>query len=420
MEILILPNQLFDYIFFPKVSGVVLWEHPQYFTKYSYNLIKLVYHRATMKYYADYLRKRGLRVRYVEFADKSPTSKMLMFRPADDIKMKHVEYIENPNFLLTPELHEEYRNKTKHYFFNAFYMFFKKKLNILPEIKSTDRNNRQRPTKKINVVDFSIDVSKYLRGAEHYISTHFDGKLPDLRNWTYPITHSQAQQKLEHFIKHKSNNFAPLQDYMDFDNKSGELYHSGLSACLNIGLLNPADLIKRVLKVRNMNFKETFIRQLFWREYQLYCYRFCAELRKPKNFFGNKKKLTPVWYSGNVGIEPVDACIKKAFQTGYLHHIERLMIMGNFMLLYGIRPSDAFRWFMEFSIDSYEWVMYQNVYEMVYNSTGGMTMRRIYISSSAYVLKMSNLTRGDWCDEWDMLFRDFVRRHKSRLSYPYR
>ena len=94
------------------------------------------------------------------------------------------------------------------------------------------------------------------------------------------------------------------------------------------------------------------------------------------------------WYSGNTGIIPVDDSIREEFDTGYLHHIKRLMVIGNYMNLCNIKPSEGFRWFMEFSCDSYEWVMYQNVYDMVFFSTGGKTMRRPYISSSNYILNM--------------------------------
>ena len=117
-----------------------------------------------------------------------------------------------------------------------------------------------------------------------------------------------------------------------------------------------------------MNSLEGFIRQLFWREYQKYCYTY---YNFNKNYFGNKKKLTKAWYNGTLGVEPIDDCIKKGFDTGYLHHIERLMVMGNYMNLYGLHPDEGFKWFMEFSIDSYEWVMHQNVYDMVFFVSGG-------------------------------------------------
>ena len=98
------------------------------------------------------------------------------------------------------------------------------------------------------------------------------------------------------------------------------------------------------------------------------------------------------------------------------------MVVGNFMLLSGYKPKDGFKWFMEFSIDSYEWIMYQNVYDMVFYITGGKTMRRPYISSSNYILKMSNLKKknsASWTSIWDKLYRDFLKKNKGKIGYPY-
>ena len=164
---------------------------------------------------------------------------------------------------------------------------------------------------------------------------------------------------------------------------------------------------------------------MFWREYQRYCYIYYPWSVK-QNYFGNSKRLGKKWYEGKLGIEPVDICIKRGFDTAYLNHIERLMIIGNFMNLSGISPREGFRWFMEFSFDSYEWVMTQNVLDMVFFVTGGDTMRRPYVSSSNYILKMSNYSISEikdknnkWTDKWDNLYRDFVKKHKKKL-YKFR
>ena len=116
--------------------------------------------------------------------------------------------------------------------------------------------------------------------------------------------------------------------------------------------------------------------------------------------------MSKKWYTGNTGIYPLDMTIQKAFDTAYLHHIERLMIMGNMMLLHKIRKKDGFRWFIEFAIDSYEWVMYQNVFDMVFFSTGGKTTYKPYTSSSKYVLRMSNYQPGEWTKKWDILYKN--------------
>ena len=203
------------------------------------------------------------------------------------------------------------------------------------------------------------------------------------------------------------------------------LFNSVLSTSLNIGLITPVELISLLEKYKKkvpMNSYEGFIRQLFWREYQEYCYLFYNF--NNKNYFGNNKKLTKDWYEGSTGILPVDDCIIKGFQTGYLHHIERLMVVGNYMNLSGIKPTEGYKWFMEFSCDSYEWVMNQNVLDMVFCVTGGDTMRKPYISSSNYVLKMSDYKKGEWSKKWDEEFRNFLKKnkkkmHKFRYFFPF-
>jgi hypothetical protein len=144
-------------------------------------------------------------------------------------------------------------------------------------------------------------------------------------------------------------------------------------------------------------------------------YNFSDNIKLEDKPNSNKKKLTKEWYNGTTGILPIDVCIKNGFNNGYLHHIERLMVIGNFMVLSNINPKAGHRWFMEFSCDSYEWVMAQNVYDMVFFVSGGKTMRRPYISSSNYILKMSNYKKDEWCNKWDEMYNIFLKKNKKKL-----
>ena len=119
------------------------------------------------------------------------------------------------------------------------------------------------------------------------------------------------------------------------------------------------------------------------------------------------------FYNGSTGIEPFDDSVKKIIKTGYIHHIERLMIIGNLMLLCEIDPDEVYRWFMELSIDSYDWVMVPNVYGMSQFSDGGLMSTKPYISGSSYILKMSDYKKADWCLIWDALFWNFINNHKE-------
>lgn len=429
MYFLILPNQLFDIKHIDKNYKIIIWECPHFFIDYTYNKKKLMLHRASMKYYYDYLFKNGYNVKYFDFdTNLDQNEEYILYYPINKLnilglpKKIQIYHKPTPNLLLSLNLLKEYNEKTNKFFFNAFYMWSKKKLNIIPNIKSQDKFNRQIPSTPLYVKQPFNDIPKasskqYIQEAIKYVNEKFKNNYGNTENFIFPITHNDAKKWLNHFIKYKFNKFGNYQDYIDKNNHY--LYHSLLSSLLNIGLLNPIDIIKQITRYTNipLNSYEGFIRQLFWREYQHYCYMYALF---DKNYFNNTKRITKNWYEATTGIQPVDDCIKEAFDTAYLHHIKRLMVIGNYMNLCMIIPKDGFRWFMEFSCDSYEWVMYQNVYDMVFFVTGGLTMRRPYISSSNYILKMSNYNKGDWCNTWNNKYKQFIANNKNKLwKYRY-
>jgi deoxyribodipyrimidine photolyase-related protein len=411
----ILPNQLFNKKYLTKKYKYIILEHPHYFEKYKYNKKKLLLHFASLRYYFDYLKKHKFDVKMV----KSLTiADYYMFRPADKIKLEGKPiFIETPFFLLDDALLKEFRNKTDKFFFHSFYNFGKKKLNIIPDVKSTDKSNRKRMPKdmKIPPIPSNKNDYDYIKNASVYVNKNYKQNYGNTDDFQFPISHKTALKFLKHFVMKKFKHFGDYQDYIIKD--ESYLFHSILSTSLNIGLLTPMDVIKEIGKYKSkvpINSYEGFIRLLFWREYQNYCYIYYDF--DNKNYFGNNKKLTEKWYNGKTGIEPVDDCIIKAFDTGYLHHIERLMIVGNYMNLSGIKPKEGYKWFMEFSCDSYEWVMNQNVLDMVFCVSGGETMRKPYISSSNYILKMSNYKKGEWSEKWDETFKQFIIKNKEKLN----
>lgn len=415
----ILPHQLFDKKYLPpKNIEIVIWEHPHYFKSYNYNKKKLILHRASMKSYYDYL-KSFYKVKYINFNEKFTHKEYFLFDPIDKIKLPgKYKFLNSPNFLLTDEDIKKYNKKTDKFFFNSFYMWSKNNLNIYPKLKSTDKENRKSLPNNINIPKTNFTkTNKYINEAIQYINKYFKTNYGNTDNFNYPINHIQAKEWLNKFIKHKFKKFGDYQDALDTDNSY--LFHSVLSSSINIGLINPIDIIEKISKVSKIpiNSFEAYLRQLFWREYQRYCYVFYNF--KNKNYLGNTKKLNKDWYDGTLGIPPVDNCINRGFDKGYLNHIERLMVVGNFMNLNEIHPLEGFRWFMEFSCDSYEWVMHQNVLDMVFFVSGGETMRRPYISSSNYILKMSNYKKGEWSEIWDDLYRKYIDKRKKKF-YKFR
>lgn len=420
--LLILPHQLFNIKYLKKYKNneILIYEHPQYFTKYNFNKKKLILHRASMKYYYDYLIKNCFIVKYLEYNEKLPDKEYIYFDPIDKIKIKG-EMIETPNFILNKEIYDKYRLKTDKFIFNNFYMWSKKELDLYPTLKSKDKLNRKKLGKDIIIPNIPTNKTdqKYITNAIKYVEKHFPNNYGNTDNFIYPISHKTANKWLLDFFKNKLNDFGPYQDYV----KQGEYYmfHSLLSSSINIGLLNPTEIINKLKKYKSkviINSFEGYLRQLFWREYQRYTFIYVNWNKN--NYFGNKGILDKKWYNGTLGIPPIDDLIKSGFNTGYIHHIGRLMFVGNYMNLSGISPNEGVKWFMEFAIDSYEWVMQQNVRDMVFFETGGITMRKPYASSSNYILKMSDYKKGKWCDKWNKLYKLFIKKNKKKLwKYRY-
>ena len=140
---LILPNQLFEKKYLDKKYNYLIYEQPDFFTKYNFNKKKLILHRASMKYYFDYLKNKKFKVQYLEFDKKLPKKDFVYFDPINKMKIKG-EMIETPNFILTKKIYEKYREKTDKFLFTNFYMWSKKLLNLYPDLKSKDKMNRER------------------------------------------------------------------------------------------------------------------------------------------------------------------------------------------------------------------------------------------------------------------------------------
>lgn len=438
MILIILPHQLYNFNKYVKkeiekynIKQIILWEHPQYFTKYDYNKKKLILHRSSMKLYYDTIIKIFKNIKYIEFNQQLTfnfNEKYVIFDPIDKIELLKpinklkLTIIESPNFLLTKKDYQDYRNKTDKFFFNSFYMFGKGKnyVNIIPNIKSQDKNNRRIPSKNMKYPNlpkpYTKKEEKYVNEAIKYIDKHFNKNMGTTNNFCYPISHQTANKWLINFLKNRLKEFGPYQDYISKDQHF--MFHSILSSSINIGLLNPSEIIKKIRNYKSkvpLNSYEGYIRQLFWREYQRYVYIYLKDLDK-MNYFGNNKKLNKFWYSDKkdvTGYPPVDKAIEMTYNTGYLHHIQRLMVVGNFMSLNGITYKEAKKWFITF-IDGYDYLMYQNI-DMILFLSGGKTMRKPYMTSSNYIIKMSDYGKGEWSENWNKMYNDFLKKHKTKL-----
>ena len=446
---IILPTQLFELnTILDKMDKIYIIEDPFYFTSKKFHKQKLILHRASMKNYYDKLKlKYNSKVIYIEF-DKIDNNefmnkKIYMYDPIDKpviekymkLSSKIVMY-DTPLFLETRADLEEYRNKNtnkKNYYHDNFYKWQRKRLQILIENRempiggkwSFDKENRNQYDKNYKEDKIITYSNKYIEEAKDYIKKNFKDNFGLVEYIYYPITHEEAIEHLKTFIRKRLDTFGKYQDGISKKVIFGS--HSILSPLLNIGLITPDIVIDEVLKYYNNNNKtlisvEAFIRQLIgWRSYVRFIYEYHGNEMKTMNRLNHKKKLSKSWYnSDGTKIRIIDDMINKVRKYGYLHHIERLMIMGNIGLLLQINPKDLYDWFMICFIDSYEWVMVPNVYGMSqYSLINISMMTRPYISSSNYIKKMSDYKKEDWYETWDALYWNFINNNREIMKKIY-
>ncbi len=408
---------------------------------------KIMLHRASMKAYAVELAAAGHEVNYIDVPAGSTmdsadllemhmpaTLKEIHFAdPADEVLMRRLTRFSrkngvkavvypSPNFLSPPEFIAAHVASRKKPFMAAFYEAQRKRTGILLEKDGTatggkwsfDTENRAKlPKGHVPPREPVSPKNAFTKEAEAYVSGKFPDNPGSVRRFRWPVTRPDAERWLEQFIDERFENFGLYEDAISTGNAT--IYHAAITPALNIGLLDPKDVIDRVMEragTAPMNSLEGFIRQVIgWREFMHGIYQHRGTEIRNGNFWNFETRLPQAFYEGTTGIPPVDRVIRQLLDNGWCHHIERLMVLGNFMLLCRIKPDDVYRWFMEMFVDSYDWVMVPNVYGMSQFADGGTFTTKPYISGSNYVLKMSDEPKGDWCRIWDGLFWTFIADH---------
>ncbi len=459
MEIsIVYPHQLFSkHPALKKERAVWMIEDPLFFGNDPHwpadmHKQKLVLHRASMKAYANKLKTSGFNVNYIDAPTGSHTDSCSLLKnelpesvqhihltdPVDTILLKrikrfaeskkiHLYIYPSPNFLSPSEFLETHIASKKKPFMARFYEMQRKRMNILLDEDqspiggkwSFDTENRVKlPKNHIPPIEPLTIRNTYIEEATNYISDKFAANIGSIKHFRWPVTHNDSEIWLDRFIEERFENFGIYEDAIS--SEYAFLYHAALTPMLNIGLLDPNDIVNRVLEKAEqtnnipLNSLEGFIRQIIgWREFMrgIYIYR-GTEIRNG-NFWGFTRPIPKCFYDGTTGIPIIDHTIKQLLHEGYCHHIERLMVLGNFMLLCRIKPDDVYRWFMEMFIDSYDWVMVPNVYGMSQFADGGTFTTKPYLSGSNYILKMSDAKKGLWCEVWDGLFWTFISDHKD-------
>lgn len=460
---IIFPVNLYKKNKFIENKYVAVIEEKINFTYLNYHKAKLVLHRASMKSYFDKLSSKHKKyfeyntkdedilkfykgkINTVEFID--PTDHLIVNKwkkLCQKFKL-NLNIIPTLNFLITKDEIMDYyesTNKKKYYHDRSFYPYMRRKLNVLmtndnkPEGNkwSFDKENRQTLPKNVIVPKIpKINTSQYVKNAIIYVEKNFKDN-PGLTNYfIYPINHTGAKKWLKNFIEEKLKKFGNYQDF--FKKDTPFVFHSVLSPLLNIGLLTDQEVLTEVLKNRkgiSLNSLEGYLRQLIgWKQYIYFIYTIEGEKIRRMNFLKATRKIPKVFWTGNTKIPPIDDIIIQVQKYGYAHHIQRLMFLGNFMLLCGFHPLEVTNWFQEFvSIDAYDVFMIPNVMEMVCYAGGGIVMTRPYFSSSSYILRMSDYKKTDgkivlknkeyyWTEIFDALYYRFIYKYQNILKNNY-
>ncbi|MBC7690968.1 MAG: cryptochrome/photolyase family protein [Methylotenera sp.] len=457
---LILGNQLFHDFYGD--DPCVMIEDKGLASHYKYHQLRILHQFVCMREFRDDLVSEGIEVDYFEYPEslklgdesffarlslvmKKRKVRALKTARIPDINFRDalvawgkvegvsITFLSSPQFMVGDEYFSAYLGRYKKPFMKNFYEGVRKDKGILmtPDQKpvggqwSFDVENRKKLPKTVDVPALPrYPQSRHQEEVQAIVRKYFSkhpGLLPeDGEGLWVPSNRKDSLRFLKNFLDYRFQQFGPYEDAMDPEQDF--VFHSALSPLINLGLLSPAEVVKKSVTHAEKNHiplesLEGFIRQVIgWREFIQGIHQHYHSFQAKFNFFEHERKMKSCWYEGTTGLPPVDDAINKVRRLAYNHHIERLMILSNTMLLSELHPRVVHQWFMEMYLDSYEWVMGPNVYGMSQFSDGGIFATKPYISGSNYILKMSSYPKGDWCEIWDGLYWSFIGRNQEFFS----
>ena len=459
---IILGNQLFPTVHLKDYKDHIFFMAEDYglCTYVKHHKQKILLFLSAMRSYAEELQTAKLKVTYYNCEHKLFTkdyeAKLLDFIQANKITeitsfeiedkffetmvinflAKHkINYhiVPSPMFVTSRAEFTEYLQANKKPFMATFYKLQRIKLNILIKDKnkpigdkwSFDEDNRKKLAHNIDIPKLKVfKHTSHTKELIPFIEKHFASHPGNLKAFHHPTTRKDTIKLFLDFLNNKIKLFGDYED--SITTKSYSVFHSMLSPVMNLGLITPGTIIKETLLFAKknkvpLNSLEGYVRQVIgWREFMRGIYQNYEKKLLTDNFFQHTRKLKKSWYDGTTGMVPLDHTIKNCLNHGYSHHIERLMVVCNLMNLSGIHPKEVFRWFMEMYVDSSDWVMAPNVMGMGLFSDGGIFATKPYICGSAYILKMSDHPKGEWCEVMDGLYWRFIDRHKKFFLQNYR
>jgi deoxyribodipyrimidine photolyase-related protein len=427
----------------------------------SHHPKKIILILSAMRKFADALRAQGWRVAYTKLDDPQNTGSIAgeLIRRAAEFGVDSVEYTEPGEWRLIQELmdvpltmhcHEDTRFFASHKEFEDwakdrktlrmeyFYREMRRKTELLMVGGAPfggqwnfDHDNRKAPPKQVSFpgpMQFKIDPTT--REVIDLVKARFADHFGDPEPFWFATDHAEAQKAFKYFIDYALPQFGDYQDAMLDDNAF--LYHSLIALYLNIGLLSPKDVCEAAQEAyldehAPLNSVEGFIRQILgWREYVRGIYFLKGSNYTSSNYLGATRKLPAFFWGAPTKMNCLSHVIAQTQEEGYAHHIQRLMITGNFALLAGIDPHQVHEWYLSVYVDAFEWVEAPNTIGMSQFADGGVIASKPYVSSDAYINRMSNYCKS--CDygpkrkdnpeicPFKSLYWDFLNRHRDKFA----
>ena len=447
----------------PDKDRVVMAEVMDEATYVRHHKKKIAFLFSAMRHFAEELRAAGWRVEYRDLdapgdnlkaaveksIGKYKPEKIIVTEPGEwrlieqirdwsDAFDLPVDILEDDRFICSHKEFEDWAEGRKQLRMEYFYREMRKKTGLLmngdaPEGGqwNYDAENRKSPKEGLDCPkpprfvpdDITNDVFDLV---EDRFADHFG----DLKPFRFGVTRDEAQRVLHRFIEEALPSFGDYQDAMMTGEKF--LFHSLLSFYINAGLLDPLHVCRKVEKAyydgdAPLNAAEGFIRQIIgWREYVRGIYFKFMPGYTEKNYFGADRRLPDFYWTGETKMACVRAAVKQTKEEAYAHHIQRLMVTGNFALIAGIDPHEAHEWYLAVYADAYEWVEAPNTIGMSQFADGGLLATKPYASSGNYINKMSNYCSncqysvskktGEGACPFNSLYWDFLARHEKKLS----
>jgi deoxyribodipyrimidine photolyase-related protein len=328
----------------------------------------------------------------------------------------------------------------KTFLMESFYRNMRKKHHVLMENEKPltgkwnydDENRKKLPKnhKPITPLVFNNNVSDILAEI-HKTDIKTIGNI-DAENFVWPINRKQSLELLDFFVTECLSLFGSYQDAMTPNEWS--LYHSRISFSMNIKMISPQEVIEKAIaewqkrpEEIEYNQLEGFVRQIIgWREYMRGIYWLKMPEYATLNFFNNQEKLPDWFWTGNTKMLCLKDAIKQSLNYAYAHHIQRLMITGNFALLAGVHPDELDAWYLGIYIDAIEWVEITNTRGMSQFADGGIVGTKPYVSSASYIDKMSHycgscfykkaIKTGDKACPFNSLYWNFYDKNEDKLG----